>query len=121
MIVQDGTDGAMNQNKISIEADLILRERSKLHFDEDPEVNIVRRDGEWRYTARCGVRSDTSGQHPDGNLSVEIDMVRPVDPDHPFTVTVPANEIIDAIEVFVSELKSYLGPAASPVAPNAVG
>ena len=48
-------------------------------------------------------------------------MVRPVDPDHPFTVTVPANEIIDAIEVFVSELKSYLGPAASPVAPNAVG
>ena len=98
-------------------ADLILRERSKLHFDEDPEVSIVRRDGEWRYTARCGVRSEISGQHPDGNLSVEIDMVRPVDPHHPFTVTVPADEIRDAIEVFVSELKSYLEPATSPVAP----
>ena len=48
-------------------------------------------------------------------------MVRPVDPDHPFTVTVPADEIKDAIEVFVSELKSYLEPPASPVAPNAVG
>ena len=111
----------MNQNKISIKADLILRERSTLRFDEDPEVSIVRREGEWRYTARCGVRSDTSGQHPDGNLAVEIDMVRPVDPDHPFTVTVPADEIKDAIEVFVSELKSYLEPAASPVAPNAGG
>ena len=100
----------MNQNKITVMADLILRERSELHFDEDPEVHIVRRDGEWRYTARCGVRSETSGQPPDGSLSVEIDMVRPVDPDHPFTVTVPANEIKDAVEVFVSELKSYLAP-----------
>ena len=108
----------MNQNKIAIMADLILRERSELHFDEDPEVRIVRRDGEWRYTARCGVRSETPGQPPDGNLSVEIDMVRPVDPDHPFTVSVPADEIKDAIEVFVSELKSYLEPPASAGGPD---
>lgn len=85
-------------------ADMTMTDRSTINFDENPEVHIELVDGEWHYTARSEVRSETPGQRTGGRLAVELKFRRPFDPKLRYTVTVPADEIQQAMEMFLTLL-----------------
>lgn len=89
-------------------AEMTMTERSTINFDDNPEVHIELIDGEWHYTARSAVRSETPGQRSGGRLAVELKLRRPFDPD--------VDEIQRAMQMFLT----LLGEAIEDV-PDAVG
>ena len=97
-------------------ADMTMTERSTINFNDNPEVHIELIDGEWHYTARSEVRSETPGQRTGGRLAVELKLRRPFDPELRYTVTVPVDEIQRAMQMFLT----LLGEAIEDV-PDAVG
>ena len=88
---------------------ITLQGRSRILLEDPKVISINQQNGNWVYTTRCSVRGATSGQPASGDLTVEVRTVRPVDPDHPYQVNVPAAEIRDTIESFMDRLLELSG------------
>ena len=87
-----------------------MGERSNLILEKPENVLAELKDGDnWRYTAQCGVRSETHGQRPGGRMDVEIKVEQPIDPDHPYTITVPVHELSEAVTMFLARLYQLSG------------
>ena len=76
-----------------------MGERADLILEKPENVLAELKDGDnWRYTAQCGVRPETHGQRPGGRMDVEIKVEQPIDPDHPYTITVAVHDLSEAVK-----------------------
>ena len=86
--------------------EIVITDRSRLIFDEKPDnvsANLTD-DDKWHVTARFGVRSVVPGQPSGGHVGVDIEIDCPVDSDHRYTFTVPADKLERAVREFISRL-----------------